>query len=165
MKRPLTCFGVVLGIMVIGLMLATVVQADDETPTEEGVCDGLKDATPGLWGLCNAYCEAKDCDLDGVPDDGGSKACDRLIANYNSLKMADDPDMPCGRELLACPCWNTYTQAELIALLNDTKGLEESHIDDRCEEVDEAGLMYTFIEYGNDEINFIAGDFSFEGIS
>lgn len=154
MKRPLPWFGVVLGIVVIGLTLVSV----GETPAEEGLCDELKDATPGLWGICHAYCEAKDCDLDG------SMSCDRIIASYASLRTVDDPALPCGQPL-ACPCWNNYSQEELVALLNDLTGTEASHIDDRCEEVDETGQMYTFIEYGNDQINFIAGDFGFEGLS
>lgn len=33
---------------------------DGTTPAEETICDGLEGAA---FGLCNAYCEAKDCDL------------------------------------------------------------------------------------------------------
>ena len=39
---------------------------DGETPANEGVCDELMFYTPGLYGLCVAFCEAQDC----VPDDG-----------------------------------------------------------------------------------------------
>ena len=37
------------------------VGGDGVTPAVETVCDGLADE---LFGLCNAYCEAKDCDSD-----------------------------------------------------------------------------------------------------
>ncbi|MGI9330105.1 MAG: hypothetical protein ACR2QB_05260, partial [Gammaproteobacteria bacterium] len=33
---------------------------DGETPAIEDVCDGLIGGTPGLYGLCVAYCEAQD---------------------------------------------------------------------------------------------------------
>jgi len=41
------------------ILLATT--PDGETPAEESVCDGLPDAQ---FGICNAYCEAMDCDSD-----------------------------------------------------------------------------------------------------
>lgn len=34
---------------------------DGETPANEGVCDELIGLTPGLYGLCVAFCEAQDC--------------------------------------------------------------------------------------------------------
>ena len=37
---------------------------DGMTPAEESVCDELHEATPGLFGLCVAYCEAQDCDFE-----------------------------------------------------------------------------------------------------
>ena len=37
---------------------------DTETPANEGVCDGLLGATPGLYGLCVGFCEAQDCEAD-----------------------------------------------------------------------------------------------------
>ena len=36
---------------------------DGVTPAEETVCDGLSGAA---FGLCNAYCEAMDCDSDST---------------------------------------------------------------------------------------------------
>ena len=34
---------------------------DGLPPANEGVCDSLQMAKPGLYGLCVAYCEALDC--------------------------------------------------------------------------------------------------------
>ena len=71
---------------------------DGETPANEGVCDSLQGATPGLFGLCNAYCEAQDLDtFDKNPPN------DRILANYRKKMKAGDPDMPCIQ--VPCPCW------------------------------------------------------------
>lgn len=50
---------------------------DGETPADEDVCDGL---TGAAWGLCNAYCEAMDCD--GVPQ-ASDAACNRVADNFD----------------------------------------------------------------------------------
>jgi hypothetical protein len=89
---------------------------DGLTPAEEDVCDDLKNGTPGLYGLCVAFCEAHDSDC--VPDyslENPYRDCkkrDRNILDKYRQKMGDgDPDMPClpsaGEDPeFACPCWN-----------------------------------------------------------
>ncbi len=62
---------------------------DDMTPAEESVCDGLSGAA---FGLCNAYCEALDCDLDAGYDQH-PKACDKVLANF--MKKTDGEEPPC----------------------------------------------------------------------
>ena len=54
----------------LGMVLATgtggsavAMTPDDATPANEDVCLDLKNYTPGLYGLCVAYCEAQDLDL------------------------------------------------------------------------------------------------------
>ena len=54
--------------------------ADGETPAEETVCD---EETGALKGLCNAYCEAMDCD-GGVPE-ASQKACDRVEDRFINI--------------------------------------------------------------------------------
>ena len=72
---------------------------DGETPANENVCDGLQNATPGLYGLCVAYCEAQDLDtVDKNPPNT------RILANYDKKKQTDDPDMPCVQT--PCPCFS-----------------------------------------------------------
>lgn len=90
---------------------ATVVAStpDGETPANEGVCDVLIGATPGLFGLCNAYCEAQDLD-----DFDKEPPRTKILANYNKKKKAGDPDMPCLQ--VPCPCWSS---AELGAMTAD----------------------------------------------
>lgn len=72
---------------------------DGETPANEGVCDLLQNATPGLYGLCVAYCEAQDLDILGDKEPPNT----RILANYDKKKQAGDPDMPCVQT--PCPCW------------------------------------------------------------
>jgi len=96
-----------------GLVVAAPVVAetpDGMTPANEGVCDVLKtNATPGLYGLCVAYCEAQDLDIVGDKETPNNK----ILANYNKKKQASDPVMPCLK--VPCPCW---TEADLARITN-----------------------------------------------
>ncbi len=88
---------------------------DGETPANEGVCDDLQFASPGLYGLCIAFCEAQDCEPDFTLEDplaNCSPSSPRLLDIYDRKKKAADPDMPCIQQT-ACPCW---TQEELDGL-------------------------------------------------
>jgi hypothetical protein len=63
---------------------------DGETPAEETVCDdaGL---TGAEWGLCNAYCEAMDCES---PNRHASQqACDSVLTKF--LKKSGGLCPPC----------------------------------------------------------------------
>lgn len=82
---------------------------DGETPAVETVCDGL---TGAEWGLCNAYCEAMDCDSE-YPSASDS-ACERVLSNFQ--EHADGEDPPCLEPVgpVVCPC---FTAAELDAVL------------------------------------------------
>jgi hypothetical protein len=96
-------------LLVVGLVSATPSWAatrDGQTPAKETVCDSVKSATPGLYGLCVSYCEARD--LDGLSGDEllhkaaqKQKALDR----YNARRADTDPGMPCVAQNNACPCW------------------------------------------------------------
>ena len=82
---------------------------DGETPANEGVCDVLHGGTPGLYGLCVAYCEAQDLDVVGDKPIPNS----RILANYRKKMKAGDPDMPCLQA--PCPCWDAADLAEITA--------------------------------------------------
>lgn len=82
-----------------------VAAADAETPANEGVCDILQGGTPGLYGLCVAYCEAQD--LDSV--NKGKTPSVKILDNYNRKKLDTDPPMPCVQ--VPCPC---YDDADLV---------------------------------------------------
>ena len=90
---------------------------DGETPANEGVCDELIGATPGLYGLCVGFCEAQDCrpTLDAMGEltfDHCNPSSPRLLENYKKRMQPGDPSMPCVAEG-ECPCW---TEAELETL-------------------------------------------------
>jgi len=85
---------------------------DGSTPANEGVCNVLQASgvSPGLYGLCVAYCEAQDLDsFDKAPPNT------RILANYNKRKQASDPSMPCVKPV--CPCW---TSAEMATITSDS---------------------------------------------
>lgn len=87
---------------------------DGETPANEGVCDELIGATPGLYGLCVAFCEAQDhaSVSDPITEEeleilADSAPAGRILTNYNRKKTAADPDMPCIKVEEPCPCWDS----------------------------------------------------------
>ena len=98
-------------ILVVCLTAAPVTAStpDGETPANEGVCDTLQGATPGLYGLCVAYCEAQDLD---DYDDKPSRT--RILANYRKKMQAGDQDMPCIQVPCAC-----VSQEELNSMTAD----------------------------------------------
>jgi hypothetical protein len=86
---------------------------DSETPANEHVCDELQSATPGLYGLCVAFCEAQDVEVfetDGLDLLKHDPANPKLLDVYNKKKQEGDPDMPCVKiedpNLPDCPCWS-----------------------------------------------------------
>lgn len=81
---------------------------DGDTPANEGVCNALQapGVSPGLYGLCVAYCEAQDLDaFDKAPPSN------KILANYNKRKQASDPAMPCVK--VPCPCWTSDEMASI----------------------------------------------------
>ena len=88
---------------------------DGTPPSQEAICDDLKHGTPGLYGLCIAFCEAHDCIPDhelANPYANCKKSDSRILANYNRKMRDGDPDMPClpsskdESSGVACPCWS-----------------------------------------------------------
>ena len=98
---------------------------DGETPVNEGVCDELISFTPGLYGLCVAFCEAQDCEATFDPGTGEvifdpscSPSSPKILANYNKRKTLTDLPMPCINIVQdECPCW---TPQELDAIADGT---------------------------------------------
>jgi hypothetical protein len=125
-----------------GLALSSAAIAktpDGRTPAQESVCSELSGAA---FGLCNAYCEALDCD--SVAPKASDRACDRVLANFN--RVSDDP-LPC-----LCPCWD----ANGTLLYGDLEG-ENLSSEDYCGdfagwELDDGGLPEEL------EIEFNGGD-------
>lgn len=129
MKRLLLFTLVVSGLALVVGSIASYGQGtpDEETPANEGVCDGLKadGITKGLYGLCVAFCEAQDCEATvdtatgEVTLDGDCRPSNpKLLEAYNKRKTDSDPLMPCVNVAQdECPCW---TELELDALAPST---------------------------------------------
>jgi hypothetical protein len=108
---------------------------DGETPANEGVCDDLMWATPGLYGLCIAFCEAQDCEPDfslDNPFENCRPSSERLLRNYDRKKGPGDPDMPCIAPPPFCPCWTEQELADtespdctVFVLANPETGVQE----------------------------------------
>lgn len=104
-------FGLLLAAACLAAMAmsgAARAQAAGETPANEGVCNVLQgsDVTPGLYGLCVAYCEAQD--LDSFEKEPANS---KILDNYNRRKQAGDPAMPCVK--VPCPCWSAEDMASI----------------------------------------------------
>lgn len=106
--------GVLLGSVFMVGFPAFAQTPDGETPANEGVCDGLVGSTPGLYGLCVAFCEAQDAEatfdvatgeVTFSPDSKPSNP--KLLEIYNKKMALGDPPMPCVNVVdAACPCWS-----------------------------------------------------------
>ena len=131
---------------------------DGQTPANEGVCDGLIGLTPGLYGLCVAFCEAQDCEATFDPATGDvtfDPSCKpssaKLLRNYDKRVQPGDPPMPCLNVVESeCPCW---TQPELDQIADSstiTCGTEVLFVD--------AGILGPDAT-GNNDLVFADADF------
>ncbi len=133
MLRHTTLCAFVVFIMMMGAAYAQR-SGDGLNPSEEPVCNPLRNSP--AFGLCNAYCEAKDCDS---PNPKGSEySCTQIL--YNFGKVTNVP-MPCGAlepaaepppgpgpgpgpQLGSCPCsfdvafWTIDNLSPLLADIN-----------------------------------------------
>ena len=88
------------------------------SPPNEGVCDELVGTTPGLYGLCVAFCETQDCEATYDPatdtvafDENCRPSSPKLLDNFNKRGGVGGPHMPCVNITEnECDCW---TEAEL----------------------------------------------------
>jgi len=69
---------------------------DGVPPSQETVCSGL---TGAAFGLCNAYCEAQDCDVHPRP------SCDNLRRNFARVTGSEvfPCDLFCGDQIVTPP--------------------------------------------------------------
>lgn len=105
-------------------LLAVASTPDGATPANEGVCDELVGTTPGLYGLCVAFCEAQDCEATYDPvtdtvdfDDSCRPSSPKVLDNFNKRAGVGGPPMPCVNITEnECPCW---TEAEINEIPGD----------------------------------------------
>ena len=80
-------------VLFVGGVSASAKTPDGKTPSVETVCDNEQGAA---FGLCNAYCEAKDC---GDPNQTSTnRSCNNLREHFEELTGRP---MPCD---VSCPC-------------------------------------------------------------
>lgn len=84
---------------------------DGQTPSQETICDSYSGAA---FGLCNAYCEAMDCD--SPAPHASATACSKVGSHFRRITGVD---LPCNA---TCPC----TALPLFAaFLNGTATISE----------------------------------------
>ncbi len=88
MERIMTTFLFAAGLVVGVPLVASAQTPDGQTPAVETVCDGESGAA---FGLCDAYCEAMDCD--NFPE-ASLYACERVRSTFNRLTGRDVPCEP-----------------------------------------------------------------------
>ena len=92
--------------MLVGLTNTAIAKTSDgETPAIEDICDGEVGAA---FGLCNAYCEAMDCD--GDAPQASDRACDKVADKYlqvTGLFNLPCEDLTCPAPLVLCECRST----------------------------------------------------------
>jgi hypothetical protein len=94
----------ILGFLTICTGTVQASTPDGQTPAEETVCDNESGAA---FGLCNAYCEAMDCD--SPAPQASATACSRVRANF--LRFTGRP-LPCD---VVCPCAVGLARLSLFA--------------------------------------------------
>ena len=89
-------FLLTIGLITQSQNLVLAQTADGETPAVEDVCDGLSGRA---YGLCNAYCEAMDCE--SADPQASDEACDKVLGNLMALTGEEPPcaidPTPCGQ--------------------------------------------------------------------
>lgn len=90
MKAHLT-LAVALLLICTGTGAALAQTPDGMPPANETICNGESGAA---FGLCNAYCEAMDCELD--EPQASATACSRVRTKFQNIT---GHDLPC-----ECPC-------------------------------------------------------------
>ena len=129
---------------------ATAQTPDGLTPAVEQDCNVLIGATPGLYGLCVAFCEAHDAgflwpsgdpaDLD-VPNQN-------ILRNYNTLKSESDLPMPClQQEVDECPCW---TANELLTVFPPVTNID-ANLPHACRNATTSAALENLENYNNGE--------------
>lgn len=93
MKKFLTIL-LALGVCMSFAGVALAQTPDGETPAEETVCD---DESGAAFGLCNAYCEAMDCESDDPQ--ASANACTRVGDKFEQITGRIPP---CE---ISCPCF------------------------------------------------------------
>jgi hypothetical protein len=127
-------------LLILAVPIGYAQTPDGQTPANEGVCDVLQGHTPGLYGLCVAFCEAQDYADISMPITEeellalkAAMPSGKILDNYNKRKKETDPPMPCIKVEEPCPCWDsaefddvTYKTFYRCTLWNDYGANEQN---------------------------------------
>lgn len=105
-------------LVLLGAATAGAQTPDGEPPSEENVCDPWSGESQA-FGLCNAYCEAMDCDSPDVK--ASERACERKFMQFMQL-TGEAP--PCTG--LSCPCNGSADFPFFTSFLSATPPVIES---------------------------------------
>lgn len=83
---------------------------DGQPPSQETVCDA---ETGAAYGLCNAYCEAMDCDSN--EPDASATACGKVRGKFQNITGRD---VPCEEVVVVCPCTSIPRFNDVLANAN-----------------------------------------------
>ena len=154
--RVLTSILTSVVLLILAAPLGYAQTPDGQTPFNEGVCDELIGHTPGLYGLCVAFCEAQDFADISVPITEqdlekimAAIPSGKIVENYNKRKKATDPPMPCIRVEEPCPCWDaaefdhvTYEKFAECVLINKYGKYDEFGADFRSYAYPHEGYVF-----------------------
>jgi len=89
-RIPILCLSVLIAACLLSSAPALAAKSHGTKFAQDGVCSaaGLSGAA---WGLCNAYCEAMDCD--GAASNASPNACQKVLKNFRKKAQGNDP--PC----------------------------------------------------------------------
>ena len=116
--RKITVLFCFISAMVLGMGSAALAQTPDgEPPSVETVCDELAGAA---FGLCNAYCEAMDCD--SVEAQASPTACEKVASKFEKITGAVPPCLvptgPMCNDLVECTGCDTPADHEACCILS-----------------------------------------------
>jgi hypothetical protein len=151
LKSKLTPIVILLAIFLLATPISAQT-ADSETPAFEAICDGQVGAA---YGLCNAYCEAMDCDSDAPQ--ASANACIKVANKFINITGLELPcvqaDTAEGRPLAIDFDANTFVSQLLISV-------ETSWLDDPTWwflDVAITGLNGGFEYHGQDRLAVVDG--------
>ncbi len=124
--------------------------------TNRGVCNELQGGTPGLYGLCVAFCEAQRCEPDlslSDPFQSCRPSAQRLLDQYNRRKGAEDPAMPCVQQAEPCPCWSTQEIAGLRHPQQDDRTSCMNTASDSLWSINSSSGAYSTLAFGSTNSN------------
>lgn len=127
--------GVAVAAVALPAQMATAQDSPDGPDWEMSVCAPVhvqNGGTPGLFGLCTAFCSngcrVSQADTDACKVDNPDPfqvlgcSCGRILDNYNNQRGETDPPMPCVLDAV-CPCFDeaflTTQVANRPAFCND----------------------------------------------